>query len=243
MGKMVEKSISMLLVFVMSFIFMSSCDFIFLNDENVSAEENPQDDNQEDLYPPPGNTSGWFATKTLFSYDELSRALEIVGERYDLDPTYTVRDMGEGYEVLYYFWDPPTNIEYPIGFEEFFSKKSLGNFYTYIVITNKECNCDGGYVCRMTDSMMIHDDDVDYNKVMEYRKNYACVRVRNFFSGNAEKIEDKALLSFRQVNYPDNYIYHVIYYNREILELESCVMLDAEFFELFLDSLVVTIHD
>ena len=69
------------------------------------------------------------------------------------------------------------------------------------------------------------------------------MRVRNSFAGDAPKIEDKALLSFRQVNYPDNYIYHVMYYNRKILELESCVMLDAEFFELFLDSLVVTIHD
>ena len=115
-----KKIISLVLVLVITTLALSSCEVrspIF----SLFSKERPEN-------------VGYYSVKTLYSYDEVMDALSIVRQRYDIDPVYTVRDMGEGYTVLYHFTQGHRWTEYPIDYETYFTTKSGGYFCTFIFL-------------------------------------------------------------------------------------------------------------
>lgn len=215
-----KKIISKLLCLVVlcSTLMLSSCDFLseLINGDN-------------------GNTES-FSVKTLYSYEDVMRGLSIVREKYEVEPRYTVDDMGEEYTVLYYFFTE-NKCEYPIDLETYFSEKSYGYFSTFILLNNQTCpgHENSGNCCK--NDLYVYEGDDDYERLIGYKRS-SCAWVKILDMNNKfVKIENKNLLTYRE----QKGNYYFIYYNdNKIMELYSCVTLDDAFFDTFLDSIVTT---
>ena len=107
------------------FLVMSICLSLFgceyVNEwiEKNGVTENQQSNNTEkkNMY--------YYSVKTLYSYEDVMDALDIVRQRKEVKPTYTVTDMGENYTIFYQFWTPHNWTEYPIDYETYFTTKSI----------------------------------------------------------------------------------------------------------------------
>ena len=218
------KIISIVLMLVMSFLSLTSCDYLI---EHFVTER-------------PENRH-YGAVKTLYSYDDVMKALDIVRQRMDVEPRYTVDDMGEDYIIFYQFVNQGMWADYPIDYENYFTTMSNGYFLTYIFIKDQSCpghepqsDCIYSLLCRFK-------QDEDYNKLTE-AGSMACVCVFNnrTLSHIIYEIEDTSLLSYRERKLSSGYEYFVYYDEEEIMDLYSCVMLDETFFEKFFDSIVTT---
>ena len=176
------------------------------------------------------------AVKVLYSYEEVMSALDIVRDRVEVEPIYTVEDMGDGYTVLYYFVREGSWAEYPIDYEEYFTETSIGFFTTFIFLNDKECPGHENYGKCAPAGFSINKYDEDYDILAEYRS-YAGVKI---LENKADvEIVDRSLLSYSG-HYSDGAIYSVYYNGENILRLVSCVELNDTFFEVFFENLVTT---
>lgn len=216
-------SICLLIAILCSALMLSSCSSIknWLLDNFVSQG--------------PDNVK-YYATKNLYSYDDLIDALAIVGEKHELNPTYTVEDMGEGYTVVYNFWNA-VETEYPIDYESFFTTKSNGGFSTYIFMDGQPCPGHEDHTMHGSDGMYLVKYDEDFEKLSGYDSLVGVYMHSHTF--DVVELEDKELLSYRESISDGNILYFVYYGEKEIMRLKSCVTLDNAFFERFFAALVV----
>lgn len=219
MKKQITKIISVVLIFVISALVLSSCAYI---DAYV----------KEHIIQPRPENEMYGAFKMLYSYEETMDAIEIVRERVEVAPTYTVKDMGDEYTVLYQFSKNGIWTEYPIDYETYFGSVSTGHLSTYIIFNDLECpghtnpgDCVGNF-------LRVNKYDEDYDRITGYWY-HAGVRVVEL---RYVEIEDKSLLSYQNYGQLDTVYYDGV----EIINLYSCVELDEDFFEVFFNSLVTT---
>ena len=219
-----KKIISLVLVLVITTLALSSCE---VRSPIFSLFSKERSENV-----------GYYSVKTLYSYDEVMDALSIVRQRYDIDPVYTVRDMGEGYTVLYHFTQGHRWTEYPIDYETYFTTKSGGYFCTFIFLDGVDCLAYNHSTDHNYSRITVYKGDEDYDKIMEYNNSStACVVfINDVMMKKAVDIEDKSLLSYSK----SGATYYITYNDEKIIHLESCVDLDDTFFERFYDSLVTT---
>ena len=180
---------------------------------------------------------GYYAVKTLFSFEDVMAGLQLTRERFEVDPVYTVDNMGEDYTVIYHFTEGHSYTKYPIDFETYFSTKSYGHFTTYIMINNQECpGCGYNGKCNKT-GIFIYKGDENYERVMEYKES-TCAYVKISENENVIPIENINLLSYSHRTNTRHY--DVTYDGEKIMTLYSCVELNNEFFDRFFDSIVTT---
>lgn len=178
------------------------------------------------------------AVKVLYSYDEVMEALDIVRERQEVKPTYTVNDMGDTYTVLYYFIREGVWTEYPMDYETYFANISNGFFCTYIFLNEQACPGHGDNTNCLSAKLRVNKFDEDYKKIVKY-KSQACIRIYyepTTASHVIAEIEDASLLRYTE----SGNRYFIYYSDKEIMQLWSCIKLDDAFFDIFFDSVVTT---
>ena len=187
---------------------------------------------------------GYYSVKAVRSYDEVMDALDIVKENHTVKPTYTVKDMGENYFIIYNFIVCGCWTQYPIDYETYFTTKSRGSFSTFIFMKNVNCPIKTeNKKCGPSTFFEIYKEDENYEEIKGYLENYGCVAM-TYVKENASKIEDRSLLKYSYVFSDDlKYVYGVYYGESQIMDLVSCVPLDESFFVTFFDSLVTTHPD
>ena len=221
MKKQITKIISVALVFVISALVLSSCAYI---DAYV----------KEHIIQPRPENEMYGAVKALYSYEDVMDALAIVREKHEVSPRYTVDDMGEGYTIVYYFFDYRT-VKYPIDYDTYFNEMSFGKFITFIVLENQECPGHTNTGDCPQNDLSVNKYDEDYEKITDL-KSHALVKLMHNHD-TFVKIENRDLLSYKDIG---GNKYQIFYKDTNILELVSCVELGEEFFEVFFNSLVTT---
>ena len=248
MKKHLIKLISIVLVLVLSILTMSSCGFVDYIDSmfgnNTNNTQNGSNDTNSNKNDEISNgvrneNSHYYSVKTLYSYKDVMDALEIVKERYDVAPTYTVDNMGDNYTVLYNFVVGHCWTEYPIDYETYFTTKSFGFFSTYIFMENRKCPGHEIPSEHAAHSFITYEEEEDYEKLIKYCKENACIRMTQI-TQNVVEIEDRDLLTYRGGEGTGLIYYHIYYENKGIIELQSCEKLDETFFDDFFNSLVTT---
>ena len=248
MKKHLIKPISIVLVLVLSTLTMSSCglvdyiESIFGNETNNTENESKDTNSNKNDGLSNGvrnENSHYYSVKTLYSYKDVMDALEIVKERYNVKPTYTVDNMGENYTVFYHFWVGHCWTEYPIDYETYFTTKSFGSFNTYIFMENQKCPGHENPSEHAAHSFITYEEEEDYEKLNKYYKENACIWMTRI-SKNVVEIEDRDLLTYRGGGETGLIYYSIYYENKEIMDLQSCVKLDEAFFDDFFNSLVTT---
>lgn len=182
----------------------------------------------------------YYAVKTLFSYNELNSALDIIRTYQSVKPTYTVDYLGDDVTVLYHFTTGHRWTEYPVDFETFFTTKTSGFFTTFIVFNDKPCNTHHyGENEHGTSSLKVYRGDEDYDKLMNL-KQLQGAKIR---TSKAIEIQDRSLINYRCVEYDDDYNYHCVYYvyydKTRIISIESCSALDEDFLCKIFDNLIL----
>lgn len=182
----------------------------------------------------------YYAVKTLFSYNELNSALDIIRTYQSVKPTYTVDYLGDDVTVLYHFTTGHRWTEYPVDFETFFTTKTSGFFTTFIVFNDKPCNTHHyGENEHGTSSLKVYRGDEDYDKLMNL-KQLQGAKIR---TSKAIEIQDRSLINYRCVEYDDDYNYHCVYYvyydKTRIISIESCSALDENFLSAIFDHLIL----
>ena len=233
-----KRTIALTLAVMMLILSFSSCDII-------------EDTMEHHDVPNPGGYNGvlkenihYISAKTLFSYEYVMDALAIVRQRRDVDPTYTVKDMGEDYTVLYNFLVNNAWTEYPIDYDTYFNTKSNGHFTTYIFFENQGCSYEEHYP-KHTYGYVLYKEDEDYDIITKYMKENACITVIVERDCIVDEIEWVMNLSY-SVFYPEyfdqygQYAYTIRHRGIIIMNLYSCVELDDAFFDLFFENLVTT---
>ena len=222
MKKQITKIISVVLIFVISALVLSSCAYI---DAYV----------KEHIIQPRPENKMYGAVKALYSYEDVMDALAIVREKHEVSPRYTVDDMGEGYTVVYHFINPGRTVEYPIDYDTYFNEMSFGGFNTFIVLEDQECPGHTNTGDCPQNDLIVNKYDEDYEKITDLRS-HALVELKHNHNTFVE-IENRDLLSYKDIG---GNKYQIFYEDTNILELESFIELDEDFFELFFDRLVTT---
>lgn len=238
MKKLLIRFISIVLICVLMTITMSSCGFWNDKSEQINKENNEPNINNTEAETQ--KKSYYYCVKTLFSYDEVMDALEIVRKKREVKSTYTVDDMGDDYTVFYQFRVDHCWTEYPIDYETYFTTKSRGRFYTYIFLENQSCPGHNNYAYHGSVSLMAYKEDEDYDKLVKCIKSNACILIEHSMMKEAVEIEDKSLLRYSETLNEDGAMYFISYNRETIFSLISCVKLDEAFFETFFDSIVTT---
>ena len=212
----------MCLSLVILILSLSSCEFVerYLGSHIQNRPENQM----------------YGAVKVLYSYDEVMSALDIVRERVDVKPCYTVDNMGDDYTVLYYFIREGLWTEYPIDYDDYFHSTSNGLFITYIFLNNTECPGHENHGICAQSSFSINKFDEDYEKLSKYK---SCAGVTLNANSVVTKIEDVSLLSYGG-HYGDGGGYFIYYDGTKIFTLSSCIELDEVFFEVLFENIVTT---
>lgn len=237
------KLVSSVLILVILSLTLTSCGIIdyfveMNNEQNNNIEEQPQ------------KKRYYYGAKTLYSYDDVIAALSIVKQRYGkLEHRYTVKAMGEDYIVFYQFVKFHANMEYPTDYDTYFTTIAGSYFHTFIFFENKACpgHDSGNAADNPANNLYAYKEDTDYDKLIKYKKEKACVSMATLNYSNVVEIEDVSLLSYSSRKYGDSDYAYTIYYGGDeyskengIVNLVSCVELDDEFFEVFFNSLVTT---
>ena len=247
-----KRIISFILALLMFILSLSSCDLVEDIQHLINNTGGDNDKLNEDIRDPnPGGYNGelkenihYHSVKTLFSYDDVMDALTIVRQRRNVEPTYTVKDMGEDYTIFYRFLVNNSWTEYPIDYDTYFNTKSDGYFTTYIFFENQGCSYEEHYP-KHTNSYFSYKEDEDDEIITIYRKENACITVSVPSDCSVQEIEWKMNLSY-SVLYPEyfdqygQFAYTIRHRGIIIMNLYSCVELDDAFFDLFFDSLVTT---
>ena len=240
-----KKIISMMLVLVMTMLVLASCNPSPSVDESTDNEAKGDEVNKEPAVTDETESrpSFHYAVKTLFSYDDVMSALEIVKQRHDVRPTYTVKDMGDDYTVFYEFFDGPRLMEYPIDYDTYFTTMSMGVFNTFIFLNNRSCPDADDHKFHPSTVITAYKEDENYDKLIQYIKENVCVWMTQK-RGEVVEISDESLLTYEYI-YTDidgdtnrKTVYYISYDDQKIMELWSCVELDDKFFEDFFNGLV-----
>lgn len=180
----------------------------------------------------------YMAIKALDSYEQLLRAREIVRKNYNPKAEYSVDSMGDGFTVWYLFSQPHEWTRYPIGFEEFFTDKTDGNFSTIICLDGQECYYKEEHAEHIN-TVFLYPEDPDYERFT------ACLPCALVWVGTrtAQPVEDPTLLSVSRNETDDDIrgycVYNIYYGDTLIIRLHSCALLDDEFFDTFYEHLVI----
>ena len=231
MKKHIIKTVSCVLVFVLSLLTLSSCSIIeSYIDSYIDAHTSQRPENEM-----------YGAVKVLYSYEEVMDALSIVRKRVEVNPVYTVYDMGENYTVLYYFFRDGKWAEYPLDYEDYFNNISTGKFLTFIFVNDMECPHHKDSSCNLKDLLRMNKFDENYESVSQY---YARACVLIYLTPTSptytiSDIEDTSWLSYHEIE-GSTFVYYVYYCGEQIMELYSCVKLGDKFFSDFFDSIVTT---
>lgn len=219
-----KKIVILCLITILTFSF-ASCNF--------GSEQQQEDGVERTLY--------HFAKKAIDSYESLVSAWNIIensgNQIGDISP-YAVKDsLGEDYKVLYYFEQPCKDTYYPIGFEEFFSNQTNGVFTNKIYLLNGEgyenC-CDGD---PHSHDLLLYKEDGDYQKFSKYN-GYPVIDVSGFY---AVEMENKELVSLveKEKTASGRFGYTVRYGDRDILSIESCVIITDDLLNLIINNLAI----
>ena len=188
----------------------------------------------------PQSEGEYYSVKTLFTYDELMAATDILRENGKLQPTYTVSIDSDDFSILYHFNSPHNPTTYPIDFETYFNTKANGTFYTCIVF-NEACSLHSlGEVDHAMSRLNVYNGDEDYDKIRELMVREG-VWIR---TETVVEIEDPELISYtyyRSTSDTDTGAFHytVRYGGTKIMELISCTELDEAFLKLIFENLVI----
>ena len=229
MKKQIIKTVSCILVFVVSVLILSSCGIIeSYIDSYIDAHTNQRSENEM-----------YGAVKVLYSYEEVMDALSIVRKRVEVDPVYTVYDMGENYTVLYYFIRDGRTTEYPLDYDDYFNSISNGNFTTFIFINDLECPSHQSYGNCARSMFRINKYDEDYERLVTHKKCAGAMIFNNNYS--FVEIEDPSFLYYKEFYDGENGVSYYVYYgDKEVFRLGSCIKLEEEFFDLLFENLVTT---
>ena len=222
-----KKTIAFLIL--ISMLVLSSCEYLPFLSSNTDTSKK-----QNEKY---------YAVKTLYSFEDVLAAREIVKKKDDIKSMYTVDNMGDNYTVLYQFVTPHSWTTYPIDYETYFNTKSNGFFVTYIFIKDQPCpgheEAETASGCGSS-GLYAYMGDEDYDRLIEYTS-LSCVKIKfdpTDASHPLDEIEDISLLSYSKIG--NNYNWYSIYYGeKKIMELWSCVELDKAFFDTFFNSIVI----
>ena len=182
----------------------------------------------------------YYSVKTLFTYDDLVAATDILRENGKLQPTYTVNIDSDDFSVVYHFNSPNNRTTYPIDFETYFNTKANGTFYTCIIF-NEACSLHHfGEAQHALSHLKVYNGDEDYDKIRELMAREG-VWIR---TETAVEIEDPELISYtyyRSFTDTDTGAFHytVRYGDTKIMELISCTELDDAFLSLIFENLII----
>lgn len=236
-----KKTIAILIL--ISMLVLSSCEYLpFLSgDKNEGQNQNTenQGETQQDTENE-GETQEkmYYAVKTLYSYEDVMDALEIVRKKHNTRLSYTVKDMGEDYTVFYQFVTPNCLTSYPIDYETYFTTKTFGTFETVIFLENTPCTKHTPSRHIATNLLKAYKGDEDYEMIFKYVTEYASVWLKDT-SKILIDVTDKSKLTYASCALENRFEYYIFYDDNNILDLWSCVELDEAFFEVFFNSIVI----
>lgn len=226
------KTISLCVAIILTLLTLFSC-----NPPTNSEQENGGNNTNVGST----GTSHYIGVKTLYSYEDVMDALAIVRQRCEVEPTYTVKDMGEEYTIFYQFWKPHYNRPYPIDYDVYFTSQSYGLFFTYIFLENQTCSGETHPGKVHAPGLYAYKEDEDYEKLRQYKRNKACITINVARDCSVSAIGNLMNLSYSRDPYNnEQYGYSVCLRGKEIMYLESCIELDDAFFEVFFENIVTT---
>lgn len=232
MKRTIIRTISLSVATILTLLTLFSCTPTYSGEQN-SGNNNTNGGST--------GTSHYYGVKTLYSYEDVMDALAIVRQRRNVDPTYTVKDMGEDYTIFYQFLEPHYNRPYPIDYDVFFTSQSSGFFYTVIFFENQTCSSEDHLPKHSGSNLKAYKEDEDYGKLRKYMEEKACITIKVVRDCHVSEIGYIMNLSYSKDSYNDEqFSYIVRLRGSEIMYLNSCVELDDAFFELLFENIVTT---
>ena len=232
MKRRIIKTISLCVAIILTLLTLFSC-----NPPTNAEQENGGNNTNVGST----GTSHYIGVNTLYSYEDVMDALAIVRQRCKVEPTYTVKDMGEEYTIFYQFLKPHYNRPYPIDYDVYFTSESNGLFYTVIFFENQTCSSEDHLPKHSGDNLDAYKEDEDYEKLRQYMRNKACITINVDRDCSASEIGNLMSLSYSRDPYNnEQYGYSICLRGKEIMYLESCIELDDAFFEVLFENIVTT---